>query len=117
MTKHDVFDTQGDLPLVSAADLDPVCRSPALGAFVARRIEQRIRFGHSPAGDLANPVDKLLREARARIDHALEWIGHNADHCPPGRIDDVLLKIELSGALLLAAHDRVSAEREIADHG
>lgn len=108
-TQGDLLGDQPSFPLLTAQELEPICRSPAMGAFMARRLEQLLKHGHSPAGDMANPVDHLLREARARIDHALEWLGHGNQYCPPVRLDQVLRKVELAGALLLAAHDRISA--------
>ena len=105
-------DAQGSFAMVTAADLDPVCRSGAIGAFLSRRLEQRIRWGHSPADDLRHPVDHLPREAMARLVHVLEELGRGRGDAPADRRDIVLRKIEIAGALLMAAHDRISAQSD-----
>lgn len=78
--------------------------SPAIAAFVQRRAEQILRHGHSRAADRDRPAAHLVAQAKARLADAID----HADS-PEGRAI-ALRKIEIAGALLMAAHDRISGD-------
>lgn len=100
---------QESFAMVTAQDLAAICGSPAIGAFLARRLEQRVRFNHTPEGDMAHGLDHLPRAALARIQYALDYLGREEMTMRPERRDQVLRYLEVAGALLMAAHDRISA--------
>lgn len=83
--------------------------SKALSAFVIRRMEQLTRYGHSPSKDLQLPLHTLPREAYGRVQASLDHIGWDGAHSAE-KLNHALRNIEIAGALLLAAHDRISAE-------
>lgn len=90
--------------LVTAADLAAVCSSAAIGAFLAKRIEQQIRYGHTPDGDFAKAPDHLPRQVYGRMHDIIEIL-HRSDHVPADRIDTMIKKVEAAGAMLMAFHD------------
>ncbi|HYD38083.1 MAG TPA: hypothetical protein VEA60_10740 [Allosphingosinicella sp.] len=85
-------------------DLSAIFRSPAPAAFLDARVDQLLRHGHSPAGDLEAPLDRLVRAADERLRHALEKLSPAG-----GDLAYALRKVEIAGACLLAAHDQLSA--------
>jgi hypothetical protein len=91
-------------PPPSGAQLVAIAMGPAAAAFAARRLDQLLKQGHSLAADLEQPLDHLIRQAQPRMSAALDLLGR-ADRLP-----EAMVKIEIIGALLLAAHDRVRAE-------
>lgn len=101
-----------ELPLAvpTGDELKALWISPALGAFIHRRLEQLMSWGHTPASDLAQPVDQLVRHARDRLTSFLEITGHGRMNLPAEHRAMLIRKIEIAGALLLAAHDRIRAE-------
>ena len=103
-------------PVAAAVQAEPsdrmdavreICASPALAAFLAKRIEQLARHGHSPAGDRAGPLDRLPREALERVRHALDRLSPEG-----GDLDYAIAKIEIAGACLAAAWDVLVHRRD-----
>lgn len=88
--------------------------SPAIVAFIHRRLEQMAKFGHTIEADLASPVDRLPRQAMQRVHDVVETLGRDTAHVARDQREAMLRKIEVAGALLLAAHDRIRAD--ILDH-
>lgn len=110
MTEQSKIDAdQAAFAMITDRDLAPICRSAALGGFIARRIEQLIKWGHSPETDRDHSVDFLVRQAVARLTDVLDILGKGRSDCPPERRDQLLRKIEVAGALLMAEHDLISA--------
>ncbi|HEY0149882.1 MAG TPA: hypothetical protein VGB70_12875 [Allosphingosinicella sp.] len=101
--------TLNDSPLPRLLDLDELINAvsgPAVRAAIDRRIEQAVKHGHSRAADLRLPVKQLVKEARDRLNAALELL----DSVSLERRQQALLKVEIALGLGLAAHDRVSAD-------
>lgn len=101
---------------ITTADFASLRDSKALSAFIIRRMEQLTRYGHSPVKDLQLPLCTLPREAYGRIQGAIDHIGYGADPTAE-RLGHALRNIETAGALLLAAHDRISSELAQMGHG
>jgi hypothetical protein len=76
----------------------------AARAVAARRIEQIVKHGHTRESDRDREPDRLLREAEKRLHDARDRLA-----CPDGRAT-ALRKIEIAAAMLLALHDKLSAE-------
>jgi hypothetical protein len=107
------LDSLAAQPQPDAADpLAAVCASPAAAAIVARRVEQLTRHGHSPARDAELPLHELAEKAKLYLVDALDYLRRNRPD--PDDLAIALRKLEHAGALLIASHDRVSAELEAA---
>lgn len=80
--------------------------SGASDAFTAQRVEQLIKYGHTPAKDREGPLDRLPRAALERVKHALDKLSPGG-----GDVDYALKKIEIAGACLAAAWDVLRAAK------
>ncbi len=98
------------LPLALHEHVEMILGGPAVTAFAECRAEQMLRFGHSRENDLALPVDHLVREAGDRLISFTEITGRQCERLPPARRAMLIRKVEIAGALLIAAHDRLLAD-------
>jgi hypothetical protein len=94
-------------PAIDAGAVQELLGSPALTAFLQRRLEQLVKHGHSPAADRAQPLDRLPHQALTRVKDAIDKLGPGG-----GDLDYALRKIEIAGACLAAAWDAISAAKE-----
>ena len=111
----------GTAAVLDPATLAAIGGSPAIAAFIHRRLEQAVRHGHSPAKDRDQPPFWLPREAHSRLVAVLDEIGRDQggparspDHLARRRI--ALKRLEIAGALMMAGHDvlRAIIERDTA---
>ncbi len=119
MSEHDTSLTEctGDplarqamLPLALHDHIELVRSGAAVSAFAARRAEQMLRWGHTPESDLDRTIDDLVRAAADRLRSFTEITGRGLMELPPARRDMLIRKIEIAGALLIAAHERVFSQ-------
>lgn len=99
------------LPLALHEHIEMIRMSDAVTAFCQRRAEQMLPpWNHTPEGDLERTIDFLVREARGRLHAFVDITGKNAMMAPPPERRDMLIrKVEIAGALLLAAWVRLHA--------
>jgi hypothetical protein len=96
-----------------AADgpIQAIVASGAAGAFNQRRIEQLLRFGHSPDSDQERPLAHLPHKAIKYLADACDLLGHSdGSTVEADRIGFALIKIEKAGALVMSAFDILSAQ-------
>jgi len=108
--------SQAMLPLALHEHVELIRSGAAVTAFAERRAEQMLRFGHSPDADLGRTIDYLVREAMSRLHAFVDITGKGRLMAPPpARRDMLIRKVEIAGALLFAAYDRLHAEIADAD--
>lgn len=103
---------QVTVPVGSLDGLREVVTSGALAAFEARRIDQLLKHGHTPARDRELALDYLPRQALVRVKDALDYLAGKG-----GDLDPALVKIEIAGACLAAAWDVVMAAKREQGNG
>jgi hypothetical protein len=106
-TAEPVRHAKPDIPPERFAAVAQLWNSPAIGQFINRRVEQLIRYGHLPDGDVQLPLDELIRKALPYASDALDIARGQGGR---DNLPYALAKLEKAGALLLAAHDRIRME-------
>ena len=80
---------------------------------LSKRVEQALRWGHTPAADAERPPVRIAREAYDRLRDVLPML--DRERLDAATIDTALKKVTASAAILLALHDRLSLAASEAD--
>ena len=80
----------------------------AIDLIIERRIEQIVRFGHTPEKDRQLPRGTLPREAQRYLTHAIEDL-HFGGGDPEAR-KRALRHLAQTGAIIIAAIERLKSE-------
>lgn len=101
-------------PGLDVETIAAIYASDSVGAFLSVRVEQAMKFGHTPAADREQSPFHLPRQAQKRLAAVLEDVGRDqggparsADHLR--RRQQALRRVRIAGALLMAAHDNLEA--------
>lgn len=96
------------LPLALHEHVELILASSAVRAFAEKRAQQLLEHGHSPENDARLTIDRLVEYAATACVGYIERTGRFRMMNPPAEIRELLLrKIDMAGALLLAARDRL----------
>lgn len=96
------------LPLAMAEHVELILASPSIRAFAEKRAQQMLQHGHKPEDDALLTIDRLVEYAAEACVAFLERTPRfQLMDAPPEILDLLLRKIDMAGALLLAARDRL----------
>lgn len=100
------------LPLPLEEHVAVIKSSPAIDAFARKRSVQVVTHGHTAEADLQHSIGTLAMEAKARLNALTEIVGgyQGRMDLPPGRREQCMRYVEISGALLIALWERCQAE-------
>lgn len=99
------------LPLAMDEHVAAILASPAAQAFARKRAVQVLQHGHTPDKDLERTIDYLVAQAKYRLQCFMDYSGRDRlMNPPPERRDQLIRYVEIAGALLIAAWERLQAE-------